>query len=161
MIDEQGRAASINISTRSTCSTRLNKTLRLCASAIKTLNKRNYQYEGFSLAQFDQNVVIEPEGNAVVNVYYNRNSYTFTFRANANHSFGAADRGVRTSSNPLITIHTVTKLYEEDISDIWSFTGSDGYEYPETNAVTSWQPTNSQTYTARITRMERMPAEDT
>jgi uncharacterized repeat protein (TIGR02543 family) len=57
------------------------------------------------------------------------------------------------------TIHTVTKLYGSDISDEWNFTGTDGKTYPHLNPVTSWQPTGSTTYTARITKMMRMPAE--
>ena len=58
------------------------------------------------------------------------------------------------------TIHTVTALYQQDISGVWSFTGSDGVQYPQTNPPTSWQPVGSSTYTARITRMEIMPSED-
>lgn len=103
---------------------------------------------------------INPNGSTVVNVYLNRNSYTFTFRAGRNHQFyydGNLD--VYRSYDP-INIHTVTKKYDQDISDIWSFRGSDGYNYPETNANTSWLPSGSSTYTTRITTMQRMPAEN-
>ncbi len=58
------------------------------------------------------------------------------------------------------TIHTVTALFGSDISWIWNFTGTNGVSYPQTNPATSWQPSGSSTYTARITRMEIMPDED-
>ena len=110
-------------------------------NAYARVNGVDKRYTGFHLKEYTKNVTITPEGNAVVNVYFDRNSYTFTFKKNNT------------------TIHTVTRLYDQDISDIWSFRGSDGVNYPETNRTTSWQPSGSSTYTARITRMERMPAE--
>ena len=58
------------------------------------------------------------------------------------------------------TIHTVTARYGSDISSIWNFTGTNNNTYPQTNPVTSWQPSGSSTYTARITTMQIMPAED-
>ena len=115
-------------------------------NAYARVNGVNKQYTGFHLKEFTKNVTITPEGNAVVNVYYDRNSYTFTFRKEWGWGY--------------TTIHTVTRLYDQDISDIWSFIGSDGVQYPELNRTTSWMPSGSQTYTARITRMERMPAEN-
>lgn len=39
------------------------------------------RYTGFHLKSFDQNVTINPEGTAVVNIYYDRNEYTLTFQA--------------------------------------------------------------------------------
>ena len=45
------------------------------------INSRNYQYPGFHLESFDQNVRIKTEGNAVLNVYYDRNEYTLRFQA--------------------------------------------------------------------------------
>ena len=102
----------------------------------------NKQYEGFHLKEQPTNVEVTPEGTAVVQVYYDRTAYTFTF----------------VSGNT--TIHTVTRLYDQDITDIWAFTGSDGRTYPRTDVNTSWTPLNSSTYTARITALQRMPAED-
>ena len=58
------------------------------------------------------------------------------------------------------TIHTITALYDSDIHDKWSFTGSNGVVYPTTLPNTSWTPVNSSTYTARITSMQRMPGEN-
>ncbi len=196
-------------------------------------NGRDVQYTGFHLKEFDQNVEIKPEGNTVVNVYYDRTEYTFTFRdegvtytQNNNGNYGLVDnvyvrlsqgnqkyylayndgtpvpvgttvyssngwnwedtidptdtrityyasgnyntalRWVRYSgtrynrSSSVQTIHTVTAKYGADISGIWNFTGTNGKTYPQTSPVTSWQPSGSSTYTARITRMEIMPAEN-
>ncbi len=39
-----------------------------------------HDYTGFHLDHFDQNVEIKTEGNAVLNVYYNRNRHTLTFK---------------------------------------------------------------------------------
>ncbi len=125
-----------------------------------TIPGGNKSYTGFHLKAAPTNVVVKPEGTSVVNVYFDRTEYTFTFRANANHWFDQAVGGVRTSSDPLTTIYTVTRKFDLDISDIWNFRGSDGYNYPETNANTSWQPHGSSEYTARITSIQRMPAEN-
>ncbi|MBR0130649.1 MAG: InlB B-repeat-containing protein, partial [Firmicutes bacterium] len=43
------------------------------------VNNQNKQYTGFHLVRFDQNVTINTEGTAVVNVYYDRTEYTLTF----------------------------------------------------------------------------------
>ena len=37
------------------------------------------QYTGFHLQDYDQNVPVNPEGNTIVNVYYNRNTITLNF----------------------------------------------------------------------------------
>ena len=49
-------------------------------SAYARINGTNKQYTGFHLDSFDQNVTITTEGNAVVNVYYDRTEYTLTFQ---------------------------------------------------------------------------------
>ena len=49
-------------------------------NAYARINGRNYQYTGFHLKSYDAPVTITPEGNAVVNVYYDRNEYTLTFQ---------------------------------------------------------------------------------
>ena len=48
--------------------------------AYARINGTNYQYTGFHLNEYDQNVTITTEGNAVVNVYYDRTQYTLTFQ---------------------------------------------------------------------------------
>ena len=50
-------------------------------NAYARVNNANKQYTGFHLAEFDENITIAPEDNAVVNVYYDRNEYTLTFKA--------------------------------------------------------------------------------
>lgn len=176
-------------------------------NAYARINGTNKQYAGFHLDNFDQNVTISPEGNTVLNVYYDRNEYTFTFQdygytytpttGNNGTQYGIVDgeyvqlsrhnagtyynpsyywtygdsywsegprytgtRYTRSNNQSWQTIHTVTALYQQDISDIWSFTGTNGKSYPQIDPVTSWTPQNSSTYTARITRMETMPAEN-
>ena len=49
--------------------------------AYARINGTDYQYTGFHLASFDSPVEIDPTGTSVVNVYYDRNEYTLTFRA--------------------------------------------------------------------------------
>lgn len=93
-------------------------------------------------SNLNENITVAADGSTVLNVYFTRNTYTFTFKNNR------------------VDIYSVTAKYNSDISDIWSFTGSDGKTYPQTSPVTSWTPSGSSTYTVRITRMERMPGED-
>lgn len=49
-------------------------------NAYARVNGVNKQYPGFHLSTFDDPVEIVPEGNAIVNVYYERTSYTLTFQ---------------------------------------------------------------------------------
>lgn len=109
---------------------------------------RNDNFTGRDTSHFTYNgnlnetVSIAADGSTVLNVYFTRNTYTFTFKNNSR------------------TIYSVTAKYNSDISNIWNFTGSDGKTYPQTNPVTSWKPSGSTTYTVRITHMERMPGEN-
>ncbi|MBQ6214025.1 MAG: InlB B-repeat-containing protein [Oscillospiraceae bacterium] len=50
-------------------------------NAYARIDGTNYQYTGFHLKEFDQNITIKTEDNAVVNVYYDRTQYTLTFNA--------------------------------------------------------------------------------
>ena len=132
--------------------------IRINGSTATNMNK---SYTGFHVKEDPTNVEIKPEGTSVVNVYFDRTEYTFTFQANANGNFSwNGNLDAYWASDPLTTIHTVTRKFDQDISDIWTFTGSNNVSYPETNTNTSWYPTNSSTYTARITSMQRMPAEN-
>lgn len=49
-------------------------------AAYATVNGVNKRYTGFHLNDFTQNVTVAPEGNSLVNVYYDRNEVTITFR---------------------------------------------------------------------------------
>lgn len=119
--------------------------------AVDNLNSEYRQY--YDYASDDANIngiskTVAANGSTVINVYFKRKTYTFTFEKR-NYYWGSYQ-----------TIYSFSAKYGEDISDKWSFRGSDGVNYPETNQVTSWTPTGSSTYTQRITRMERMPAEN-
>lgn len=104
------------------------------------------EYIGFKYSNCDSNVTVKGDGSSVLNVYYDRNVHTFTFK--------------RKYNNQNIDIHTVNALYGADISGIWTFRGSDGVDYPRSNPLTSWKPNNSTTYTQRITKMMIMPDEN-
>ncbi|SFC77259.1 InlB B-repeat-containing protein [Ruminococcus albus] len=105
---------------------------------------QNCPYTGFHYARCDESKEAAGNGTTILNVYYDRNVHTVTFR----------------TTTPSRIIHTVTARYGEDISDIWSFTGSNNVSYPQTNPPTSWKPVGSSTYKERITRMEIMPDEN-
>lgn len=49
-----------------------------------SVNGQAKRYTGFHLNKYDQNVEITPEGNAVLNVYYDRNLITLTFQYRSN-----------------------------------------------------------------------------
>jgi len=49
--------------------------------AYATIDGTPYQYTGFHLATFDQNIPVVPEGSSVINLYYDRNTYVLTFEA--------------------------------------------------------------------------------
>lgn len=250
--------ASATISNAST-SSNVNRTLvdtytRYDGRSNVTIGKDTFDFTGFHYEGFtysnDKSGKVHPAGTTVVNVYYDRNPHTFTFKAPdgtytrqssqpsstnmrdyeyyINHStygyceiynitssylyyiiprnklntsstyygfyndewtainyrsgYGwwfndgtywtaaVPDNAyimLRTDSTPSYyyranyeTIHTATALYGQDITDIWSFTGSDGKTYPQTNPVTSWQPVGNSIYTARITKQIVMPDTD-
>lgn len=85
-----------------------------------------------------------------------------------NGAFRTSDRWYGTVYNGTVytyglgwqTIHTITALAGHDIFDDWTFTGTNGVYYDQTNTNISWTPQNSSTYTARITSMRLMPAEN-
>ena len=71
------------------------------------------RYTGFHLNKYDTNVTITPEGTAVVNVYYDRNLVTLTFRYRQYYIF----------SSEWITQETMTGLYGSSIT-------GNGYTWP-------------------------------
>ncbi len=100
------------------------------------------EYQGFSYRDCSGDKTVTGDGKTVLDVYYDRNVHTFTFKSED------------------AVIHTVKGLYGSDISGIWRFTGTDGIAYPRTDTCTSWQPSGSAAYTAGITQMLMMPDED-
>lgn len=72
-------------------------------------------YTGFQFARADQNVTVNGDGTTVVNVYYNRNTYTLTFKTRSG-------KGWNTS------VEFKNIKYGEDTSKYWS-QAPDGYRW--------------------------------
>lgn len=102
------------------------------------VNGTSKQYTGFHLDRFDQNVVIKTEDNAILNVYYNRTSYTLTFRRYQNSGQ---------------VYKTITALYEQPIGSNFPITANGSTEY-------RWEPQNSSTYNQVLVYIDVMPAEN-
>ena len=108
-------------------------------NAYARINGTNYQYTGFHLNNYTQNVVINPEGTAVVNVYYNRTSYTLTFRRSATNA----------------TVYkTITALYGQPIGENFPITENGA------SAEWRWDPQNSSTFNQVLVYIDIMPAEN-
>ena len=92
-------------------------------SAYAQINGTNYQYTGFHLDRFDQNVTIKTEGNSLVNVYYDRTEYTLTFRRNSSGT----------------VYKTITAKYQQYIGNNFPITtngAQQGWRWdPQTNSV--------------------------
>ena len=56
-------------------------------NAVATVNGTTYRYTGFHLNRYDTNVEVKAEGNAIVNVYYDRNLVTLTFQYRSGNSW--------------------------------------------------------------------------
>lgn len=96
------------------------------------------QYTGFHLDHLDQNVQIKTEGNAILNVYYNRTSYTLTFRRYQNSG----------------TVYkTITALYEQPIGNNFPISVNGTTDY-------RWEPHNSSTFNQVLVYIDVMPAEN-
>ena len=107
-------------------------------NAYARINETNYRYTGFHLDRFDQNVTVNPEGTAVVNVYYNRTSYTLTFRRD------------RTGT----VYKTITALYGQFIGDNFPITENGA------SAEWRWSPQSSNTFKNVLVYIDIMPAEN-
>ena len=95
------------------------------------INGNDYIYTGCSLKNFDQNVIITPEWNAVVNVYYDRNEYTLQFQICRSYGWSECN-----------TIKEIKALYQQNISSnfpiVWTnwITYDNGERWnPQTNNV--------------------------
>lgn len=97
------------------------------------------QYTGFHLDHLDQNVQIKTEGNSILNVYYNRTSYTLTFRQYRNSG----------------TVYkTITALYEQPIGSNFPITSNGA------SSTWRWEPRNSSTFSEVLIYIDVMPAEN-
>ncbi len=106
--------------------------------AYARVNGANKRYTGFHLNQFDQNVRIATEGNSVLNVYYDRNSYTLTFRKDRNGT----------------VYKTITALYEQSIGSNFPITDNGA------SAEWRWEPQSSSTFNEVLVYIDAMPAEN-
>lgn len=121
---------------------------------------------GSSYTDYSSTPFVAVQNGSYYPVYWYGSSYGWVILVSSSIYY-LGDAQVYYSSNPTyyqeanyITVKTVQKPYGADIVDIWNFTGSNGKTYPQTDPVSSWKPTNSTTYTARITKIPKMPAED-
>ncbi len=95
-------------------------------------------YEGFHYSRSDTNVAVKGDGTSVVNVYYNRNIHTFTFRYNRN------------------TIKTIREIYGANLIKYFPIVGNDGTSY---NGY-DWTASNTQVYSYAMATIEKMPDAD-
>ena len=51
------------------------------------INRKDYSYDGFSCKEIKGDTTIAPEGNSVVNVYFDRNEYTLRFVVPGGYSY--------------------------------------------------------------------------
>ncbi len=109
-------------------------------TAYVTVNGSNKNYPGFHLDHFDQNVQIKTEGNAVLNVYYDRNEYTLSFQ-------------IKNGSSWTI-IKTITALYQKNIGSNFPIVGTNGVTY---NNGERWDPQSTSGSNDVIVYLDIMP----
>ena len=114
-------------------------------AASVSINGRAYSYTGFSLDRYDTNVVIDPAGGTVLNVYFKRNTYHLYFQ--------------RRIGNTWTTIDTITAKYEENIEDEWPIVDSrSGRVYDQGER---WDPqTNPFGWSEVMVYLDIMPSAD-
>ena len=101
---------------------------------------------GFSFSSTDQaSKTVVPEGNTVVNVYWNRNSYTLTFQTRSGWGW--------------TTIKTITALFGANIRNNFPIVGTNNTTY--TGAL--WQPSGSTIFSnnSYVGYVDTMQAEST
>ena len=111
--------------------------------SLTTNNATRADFAGFHLRTVDPVVMntatVAGDGSTIVNVYYDRNVHTLTFRANNQ------------------TVKTITALYQHNISSYFPIVGDNGVTY---NQGQRWQPSGSSTYTQVLVYLDIMPDED-
>lgn len=103
----------------------------------------NGDFEGFRLGTYDSNVMVDPQGTTVVNVYYDRIPRTLTFQAQSGGSWR--------------TVKTITALCGQNISSNFPIVGTNGVTYDNGER---WSPYNSSTYNQVLVYIDIMPNED-
>ena len=98
------------------------------------------------MKEFDQNVTIKPQGNAVLNVYYDRTEYTLTFRSGTGYWAS--------------TVKTITERYGVSILNEFPIAGYENYKWHSNDSdtfgnnnlvVIDVMPAENITFTARDT----------
>ena len=151
---------------------------------ITSININDYNYTGFTRQPYEQKTVT-PEGNTVVNVYYNRNQYTLTFQdhpytvttsgsgtqyalidgqyvqltrsGNNNYWYnGQRYNGTRyTQGNGWQTIKTITARYQQPIGGNFPIGGNNGATY---NHGERWDPQSNTPYSEVLVYIDVMPS---
>ncbi|MGN0745864.1 MAG: InlB B-repeat-containing protein [Aristaeellaceae bacterium] len=88
-------------------------------------------------------VTVAADGSSVVNVYYDRTTFTLTFK----------DDDVQGSDK---TVYTLTEKWGADISEHWPIEGTNGKTY---NSGERWNPSGSNTYSKVLVYIAIMPDE--
>ena len=103
--------------------------------AYARVNGSNKIYAGFHLNDIDTNVKVAPEGNTVLNVYYDRNIVTLTFRIRDNSSGGYEATSDTTGELFGLVNGQYVSLFSTDGGSTWYTTA--GSEYVETEILES------------------------
>ena len=101
-------------------------------------------YFGFSYSRCDNSKTIASDGSTVLNVYYDRNVHTLTFRIQRNWY------------SDYTTIKTITALFGANIQSYFPIVGTNGSVY---NGY-SWTAINTQVYSYALATIETMPNAD-
>lgn len=154
-----------------------------------TYGGNTYDYTGFHFSSYNSDRVVEPEGNTVINVYYDRNEYTLTFqslpvatststgyyyifddsyniqqvylrRYNGRWYNGNTEHtGGVYTGNTYSTVKTITARYGAIIKDEFPIVGSNNYTY---NKGERWKPQtpNGEGWSEVMFLIETMPHSD-
>lgn len=102
--------------------------------AIKNNANYNSEYQGFQYSRCSAATTVSGDGKTVLNVYYDRNAHTFTFKVNRK------------------TVYDFTELYGADIKNRFPITDYENYIWTDSG--------NPQLYTEVLATLERMPDAD-
>lgn len=98
-----------------------------------------------------ENVKIQPDGSSIVNVYYDRNSYTYSFFRG--FVYDPWDPGAWVRSIETTPFKTITAKYGADISQQWSSMGSEFFSY-------NWLISNTSPWSNWISGLKTMGGAD-
>ena len=96
------------------------------------------EYVGFHYSRCDDSATVRGDGSTVLNVYYDRNVHTLTFRVGNS------------------TVKTITELYGHNIAGYFPITGTNGTSY---NGY-YWQASDTSVYRYILATIETMPNAD-